>query len=224
MPLPLILIWAILFHMAASRCWVTDLKIDAWDRREVGVFSLKVHGIFSSLSFNISVSNSFEGDERNEFKTYYASGSGISTLYILIYLNIHLLSEHIYVYLNPHFIDDKTADQKIDIIWVSLPKIWAKCLFFSRPVLSNHLQPHELQQARPPYPSPSLSFNLFFLLYHSTSWWKITFSPVICCILLHAPESPWLSTSYHLVDEVTFSPYFANLTNFYKKYKLSSFL
>lgn len=87
------------------------------ETRERLVFSLlKFMGFFSSLSFNISVPNSFERDERNEFKTYYASGSGLSTLYILIYLNIHLLSEHIYVYLNPHFIDDKTADQKTDII------------------------------------------------------------------------------------------------------------
>lgn len=56
------------------------------------------------------MSNSFERDGRNDFKTYYASGSGLSTLYILIYLNIHLLSEYIYVYLNPHFIDEETAD------------------------------------------------------------------------------------------------------------------
>ena len=125
-----------------------------------------------------------------------ASGSELSTLYIFIHLNIHLLSKYIYVYLNPHFIDEETADQKIDIIWVRLPKIWAKCLLFSHPVLSNHLQPHELQQVRPPYPSPSLSFNLFFLLYHSTSWWKNHIFP---SFLLYFVSSAWISLTVYIL-------------------------
>lgn len=34
-----------------------------------------------------------------------------------------LLSEYIYIYLNPHFIDKETADQKAEVIYLRLPRI-----------------------------------------------------------------------------------------------------
>lgn len=72
--------------------------------------------------------------ETNVIKTYYVSGTGLSTLCILIHLVIYLLFEYICIYLNPHFTDEETTDQNAELIYLRLPRIWtylASICFFS---------------------------------------------------------------------------------------------
>lgn len=114
---------------AASWYRVRDMKIDSWDQREIGIFPLSVNEIFLCLHLIFQCLMPLRGmKEASVFKTSCVSGNRLSTLYILIHLTIYLLSDilksTIYMYLNPQFAGEETADQKAEVIWVRLPKIW----------------------------------------------------------------------------------------------------
>lgn len=59
-------------------------------------------------------------NETKVSKTYRASGTELSTLYILIHLLIYLLSE--YLYFNLYFTDEETVDQKAS--FPKVPRVW----------------------------------------------------------------------------------------------------
>lgn len=77
-------------------------KIDSWDKREIGDFPPPINGIFL---WYFSVKIYLRGMKKiNVFKIYYISGTGLSTIYI--YSVIYLLSEYIYIDLNPYCVDE----------------------------------------------------------------------------------------------------------------------